>query len=169
VRAILTSPDFFSDEAYLANVKSPVEYVMGTLKQLAPGTTNLSTLPDVLQDMGQELFNPPTVFGWDGGLSWINSTTMLARMNYAGNLSQARGSAGVNPAAILTQNRLTTPEEIVAYFAQTLGALPYSDAARAELAGYIKQTTGNSAADATDTKVRGVLHLMLGTAEYQLA
>jgi uncharacterized protein (DUF1800 family) len=169
VRAILTSPAFFSEEAYLARVKSPVEFVIGSLKQLAPSATNLGHLPEEMARMGQELFNPPTVFGWDGGLEWVNSTTMLARMNYANTLSQSRGSAGINPATILSQNRLTSPELIVSFFAQALGAIPYSAGVRADLAGYITQTTGNSSADSMDTKVRGLVHLMLGTAEYQLA
>lgn len=169
VRAIVTSPYFFSEEAYLAKVKSPVEFVIGALKHLAPNTTNLTSLPNELRLMGQELFNPPTVFGWAGGLSWINSTTMLARMNFAGTLSQTRGSNGINPAQILSQNRLNSPDQVIHYFAQALGALPFSPNVRADLAGYITQTTGNSAADSMDTKVRGVIHLMLGTAEYQLA
>jgi uncharacterized protein (DUF1800 family) len=169
VRAILTSPEFFSEQAYLARVKSPVEFVIGTLKQIAPNTTNLGALPEELARMGQELFNPPTVFGWDGGMEWINSTTMLARMNYANTLSQARGSAGINPSQILSQNGLTSPEKMVDFFARALGPLPYSVDVRADLAGYITQSTGNASADSLDTKVRGLIHLMLGTAEYQLA
>jgi len=169
VRAILTSPEFFSEKAYLAKVKSPAEYVIGTLKQISPNATNLSALPEEMARMGQELFNPPTVFGWDGGMEWINSTTMLARMNFARAISEGRGSGGINPSAILSQNRLTTPAQIVDYFAQALGPLPFSADVRADLAGYITQTTGNSSADSMDTKVRGVIHLILGTAEYQLA
>jgi len=169
VRAILTHPEFFSERAYLAKIKSPVEYVIGTLKQASPNATNLSALPEELARMGQELFNPPTVFGWDGGMEWINSTTMLARMNYANALSQTRGSAGIDTSRILSSNRLTSPEQIVSFFTQTLGPLPYSSGVQAELVGHLTQTTGNSKADAIDTKVRGLIHLILGTAEYQLA
>ena len=31
--------------------------------------------------MGQSLFYPPSVKGWDGGRSWINASTVLARAN----------------------------------------------------------------------------------------
>jgi uncharacterized protein (DUF1800 family) len=167
VRAIIKGADFFSEEAYLAKVKSPVEFVLGTLKQVSPRATNLSGLPDELARMGQELFNPPTVFGWDGGIEWINSTTMLARMNYANILSQGRGSSGIDTAAILSQN--PTAEGIVDFLAGALGPLPYSAGVRADLVGYLNQMTGNSSADSKDTKVRGLIHLMLGSAEYQLA
>jgi uncharacterized protein (DUF1800 family) len=168
VRAILTSDLFWSDEAYLAKVKSPVEFVIGALKQISPDA-NITTVPAETVKMGQELFNPPTVKGWDGGASWINSTTMLARMNFANNLALARGSTGVNPAAIVSQNGLKSPEQIVDFLSQSLGPLPLDGGARADLVGYYNQTTGNTTADSMDTKVRGLLHLLMGTAEYQLA
>jgi uncharacterized protein (DUF1800 family) len=168
VRAILTSDLFWSEEAYLAKVKSPVEFVIGALKQISPDA-NITSVQAETVKMGQELFNPPTVKGWDGGASWINSTTMLARMNFANNLALARGSAGVNPAAIVSQNGLESPEQIVDFLSQSLGPLPLDGGARADLVGYYNQTTGNTTADSLDTKVRGVLHLLMGTAEYQLA
>jgi uncharacterized protein (DUF1800 family) len=168
VRALLTSTLFSSDDGYLAKVKSPVEFVIGALKQLSP-EASIATLPAETARMGQELFNPPTVKGWDGGTTWINSTTMLARMNFANNLVLARGSTGVNPAAIVSQNGLKSPEQIVDFLVRSLGPLPLDSGARADLVGYYNQTTGNATADSMDTKVRGLLHLLLGTAEYQLA
>jgi uncharacterized protein (DUF1800 family) len=168
VRALFTSPLFFSDDAYLAKVKSPVEYAIGALKQIAP-EASVVNLPADLKRMGQELFNPPSVKGWDGGLSWMNSTTMLARMNFANNLSNSTGANGINPRQMVAQNQLTTPEKIVDFVAQSLGPLPFSSGARADLLGYYNQVTGNTTADSQDTKVRGLLHLVMGTAEYQLA
>jgi uncharacterized protein (DUF1800 family) len=168
VRAILTSDLFWSEEAYLSKVKSPVEFVIGALKQISPDASITSVQAETVK-MGQELFNPPTVKGWDGGASWINSTTMLARMNFANNLALARGSTGVNPAAIVSQNGLKSPEQIVDFLSQSLGPLPLDGDARADLVGYYNLTTGNTTADSMDTKVRGLLHLLMGTAEYQLA
>jgi uncharacterized protein (DUF1800 family) len=168
VRALLTSDLFWSEEAYLAKVKSPVEFVIGALKQISPDA-NITSVQAETVKMGQELFNPPTVKGWDGGASWINSTTMLARMNFANNLALARGSTGVNPAAIVSQNGLKSPEQIVDFLSQSLGPLPLDGDARADLVGYYNLTTGNTTADSMDTKVRGLLHLLMGTAEYQLA
>jgi uncharacterized protein (DUF1800 family) len=168
VRAILTSDLFWSEEAYLAKVKSPVEFVIGALKQISPDA-NIASVSAETVKMGQELFNPPTVKGWDGGASWINSATMLARMNFVNNLALTRGSTGVNPAAIVSQNGLKSPEQIVDFLAQSLGPLPLDGGARADLVGYYNQTTGNTTADSMDTKVRGLLHLLMGTAEYQLA
>src|SRR5215471_9965179 len=40
------------------------------------------------RNLGQELFAPPNVKGWDGGLSWITTNTLLARYNQAATLLQ---------------------------------------------------------------------------------
>jgi hypothetical protein len=34
--------------------------------------------------LGQELLLPPNVKGWDGGLSWITTSNLLNRYNFAG-------------------------------------------------------------------------------------
>src|SRR5205085_1790823 len=47
-----------------------------------------------------DLFNPPTVKGWDADRSWINTATMLARMNFAGALTDTR-TGGLAALALL--------------------------------------------------------------------
>src|SRR5207249_3922366 len=120
VEAILKHPAFTSDEAYLAQVKSPVEFVVGTLRAL-PGSFNPFALPAMLRQMGQELFNPPSVKGWDGGMDWISTTTLLARVNFANAITSARGAgtgkqnlgAGINTSALLGGSSATTAAELV--------------------------------------------------------
>jgi uncharacterized protein (DUF1800 family) len=111
VRAILRSPEFSSDEAYHALVKSPPEHVIGSLKSL--GIADASpTLVNALNRMGMILFNPPSVAGWAWGPAWINTATLLERMNAANTLLQSAGKAndgnslvarfgGPSPAAIV--------------------------------------------------------------------
>ena len=70
VRAILTGPEFSSDEAYHAIVKSPIEYLVGTLKTIGIIEYARDAAPQ-LQRMGMALFNPPDVSGWDWGTDWI--------------------------------------------------------------------------------------------------
>ena len=79
LRALLTSDAFYAPGSRAALIKSPVELVVGTLRQF-----NFSTgepLPFVLgvSLLGQNLFAPPNVKGWPGGEMWINSTTLLGR------------------------------------------------------------------------------------------
>jgi len=81
VSTLLRSKVFFSDRAYRALVKSPVEFVVGThqlfsIKDVTPESVG------ALNRMGQVPFHPPSVKGWDGGATWLNSQTVLARENF---------------------------------------------------------------------------------------
>src|SRR5262249_44906885 len=80
--AILRSNVFYSDRAYRALVKSPTEFVVGTLKLFGVQQVDPPVLA-AMSRMGQRLFYPPNVKGWDGGEAWINSATLLARENFA--------------------------------------------------------------------------------------
>jgi uncharacterized protein (DUF1800 family) len=85
LRTILVSRLFFSNHAYRRRVKSPVEYVVGLTRTLdVQNSVGLSTaLAVTLESMGQKLFAPPNVKGWDGGRAWLNSATLVARHNVA--------------------------------------------------------------------------------------
>jgi hypothetical protein len=85
VLRVLFLSDFFK-EARFAKIKSPAEVVVGLLRLAggnefpAPGIGNLAKQPTY---MGQELLNPPSVEGWHTGAEWINSGTLMKRVNFA--------------------------------------------------------------------------------------
>ena len=79
---LLRSNVFYSARAYRALVKSPVEFVVGTYRLFGVPNVDDSALAS-LRRMGQILFHPPSVKGWDGGIAWLNSGTLLARENFA--------------------------------------------------------------------------------------
>jgi len=81
VQAILLSDEFRSSDAYLAQVKSPVEFVATALRSTRATAGQDSTL-DSLSYMGQTLLDPPTVFGWPSGMGWIDSTSVFERYNF---------------------------------------------------------------------------------------
>ncbi len=83
VRRLLTSQLFFSDRTIGHQIRSPVDLVIGLLRTLE-GSTNTYSLGDDLNELGQGLFYPPNVKGWDGGRAWINSSTLLGRANVIG-------------------------------------------------------------------------------------
>jgi len=85
VRTILSSDLFFSDANIATRISSPVEFLIGTVRSLElfeppPSTLILAEWCDRL---GQNLFYPPNVGGWDGGRSWLTSRTIVARSNFA--------------------------------------------------------------------------------------
>lgn len=85
---LLRSNVFHSPRAYRALVKSPVEFVVGAQRMLGVAQVGMPTMR-ALRAMGQTLLYPPNVKGWDGGVAWINSQTMLARENFASALTAA--------------------------------------------------------------------------------
>ena len=84
---IFRSNAFNSERAYRALVKSPVELVVGTFKLYGFTKVEPPVLA-VMNRMGQRLFFPPNVKGWDGGEAWLNSGTMLTRENFSSAVAQ---------------------------------------------------------------------------------
>jgi uncharacterized protein (DUF1800 family) len=168
---ILRSNLFYSDRAYRALVKSPVEFVVGThqlfgISQVAP--VELATL----RSMGQILFYPPNVKGWDGGASWINSQTVLTRENFANAVVQnpaMMSSAAWLSGALRTMN----PHLVAKTLTDTMLQGDVSPAATAQLVSYLSGT-GQSALsqlslENADERVRTAAYLTMATPAYQLA
>jgi uncharacterized protein (DUF1800 family) len=84
LKAILTSPEFNSRAAFRTKVKSPFELVASSLRTLSAETDGGAPLMGLIMRMGQPLFQyqAPTGFP-DRGSSWINTGTLLARMNFS--------------------------------------------------------------------------------------
>ncbi len=96
VATIFRSNVFYSPRAYRALPKSPVEFVVGTLRFMNVAAIPKDT-PYWLQRMGQDLLSPPSVKGWDGGPTWINTSTLLARLNYVNRIVKAAPPRAVAP------------------------------------------------------------------------
>jgi len=85
LRRILTHPLIFESLGEPNLIKPPVVYAAGMMKALGVGVT--SELPyDLLDDMGQLPYFPPTVAGWEGGTAWLNTNTALSRFQLANKL-----------------------------------------------------------------------------------
>ncbi len=82
LRRMLGSNLFFSPPARRQKIKGPVELAVGLLRSLE-GMASTSQLADDLAALGQAVFQPPTVKGWDGGREWITSATVLGRIDLA--------------------------------------------------------------------------------------
>jgi uncharacterized protein (DUF1800 family) len=80
VRKILSSKLMLSNWSIGKKVRSPIDFMIESMRSLQM-TTNLDRLSKGLEGIGQALFNPPNVKGWDGGRSWINSSTLIGRSN----------------------------------------------------------------------------------------
>jgi uncharacterized protein (DUF1800 family) len=184
---ILTSNEFYSEKAFNALVKSPVEFVVNTVRalkaQLNPIGRDTAPARDLIQPMsvqGQVLFNPPSVKGWDGGLDWINTSTLLNRYNFSNTLASNRtgGRAGlgtmINPQTLLAGTNLKKSKEVVDYFLKLLGLYDVDAATKKSLKKYLEQNDNGAKGEfkldepTIDKKVRGLIHLILSLPDYQL-
>ena len=101
LRALLTSDAFYAPQHRATLVKSPVDLVVGTLRQFQFATGDVQPFALVVAQLGQNLFSPPNVKGWPGGEAWINSTTLLARKQFLDRLFRAED---MRPAIAMVAN-----------------------------------------------------------------
>jgi uncharacterized protein (DUF1800 family) len=90
LRSLLVSDAFYAPENRAVLVKSPVELVVGTLRQFRFETGDAVPFALATRQLGQDLFGPPNVKGWPGGDAWINSTSLLARKQFLERLFRAQ-------------------------------------------------------------------------------
>ncbi len=81
LRKLLLSQHFYDPSVMGDKIKSPIELLVGAIRTLNVPTRNVTTLSSAMDMMGQSVFMPPSVKGWDGGRSWINTSTMFIRQN----------------------------------------------------------------------------------------
>lgn len=115
LREIFNSPAFWADENRAGLIKSPVDWVVGTIIANENLAAEMATQPlplaMALRNLGQDLFSPPNVKGWPGGEAWINSSTLLARKQFAERLQRLeRRMPGDGVPAVTTTVDLLSPE-----------------------------------------------------------
>jgi hypothetical protein len=155
VGIILRSRQFYSRAAYRQRIKSPVEFSAGLIRTLEVPRENVSLLALAVacERQGQELFYPPTVKGWDGGRTWITSTTVLERGNWVADVIWGNPELGLRP----YEPRVKSVENFLELLLQ--GDL---DAQACEV---VLRTGADGKADS----LRKALQLITHCSEYQLA
>ena len=173
LRDIFLGPEFLSPRAFHAQVKQPVDLVIGSLKALNIGTVSLDAT-QALRRMGQDLLNPPDVSGWQGGAAWINSTTLFERFNWGNKLADERDGQQTYYTDIPGQVQargIGSPEALVDYYLGLLVDRDMTPEARQALLDYLAAGGQPSFEDTgwLDMKARGLVHLTLAAPTYQLA
>lgn len=82
---LFRDPDFYRAQVVGTRIAGPIDFIVGSSRRL--GVRTPPAIPVAASALlGQQLFNPPNVKGWDGGRAWISTSTMLQRGNLAGML-----------------------------------------------------------------------------------
>ena len=185
MRRLLLSYAFWSPANYRRRIKSPAEFVVGTLRQLGVGerlreaslnrgagqrliANYLRLASQWTRRIGQSLLYPPDVAGWEWGTAWISSTTMLERMQFAEFLLPERGLFGFRNLIELIGSGITTTEQLVERLEQILD-IKLEPSTRAKLKGYLEANGGVAVAGNRRREVlQGALQIVLASSEFQM-
>ncbi len=163
VETILRSRAFFSPTAARSVVKSPVEFAVGALRALGL-RADAKALGAFLREMGQSLFEPPNVTGWEGGRAWVGAASVLARNRFAAELTGAeKGRLGcsLDPDAFFPSSVRRSPEEAVGF---ALDAILQGDVPRSVRDRLVASARNGNA----DEAGRRLVHAILSLPEYQM-
>jgi uncharacterized protein (DUF1800 family) len=183
VATMLRSNLFFSVQTYRGRVKAPVDFALGIVRALE-GRVGTIALAEALEQLGQNLFYPPSVKGWDGGPNWINGQTLLFRQNLALALTSTedgRFGRRTDPALLVRVHGRQSHQENVDFFLRLFLEDEVPAETRSRLLHYLHQTHEYlhqthkqtyppywTKEDITDHGIRSVCHLVLTLPEFQL-
>lgn len=170
---IFRSAAFYSPKVIHHQIKSPVQWIMQTTKMLEIPLPDARVLENSLAALGQTLFAPPNVKGWDGGRAWISASTLLYRYNLAVYLLSGKarvlGGGGTKTAAIPLDKIAPTedrndPDRLVDHLSYRIFNFPTPAKEKAAYKAFIQKTP----VPYTDASVRDLMQVMMSTPEYQL-
>jgi uncharacterized protein (DUF1800 family) len=185
LQELFCSAEFYADRVMRSQIKSPVQFLVQTTRMLEAPLPPPAVAQNGMRQMGQILFAPPNVKGWDGGKSWISTSTLLFRYNFANYLINgdamrpangngktpgfgrpAMAAQGSRPPIDLTKlapaELREKPHELVKFLSSRLFD------GRTDDADTFVQYLEARKPDTSDATMRGLLHLMMSTPQFQL-
>jgi hypothetical protein len=159
--------------------------VLGVVRMVGVGRTGLITvnpysLLGTLELMGQLLYAPPNVKGWEAGKAWLNTATVLARHNFAHSMLNGMGDLNenakkynlqtflpaVDPLVFMRSQELIEPDKIVDLYANLLLPRDFRADVRSKLIAHIESERPET--EAFEQRCRDAVFVILTLPEYQL-
>ncbi|MFN0205275.1 MAG: DUF1800 domain-containing protein [Planctomycetota bacterium] len=197
IEAIFRDPEFFAEENVRSIIKSPADFVVSSIRTLGVRLPIRNLLP-YMKRMGQSLFAPPSVKGWEGGAAWLTSSALFERNNFAMFLASTRGmpeEPRYDPAEWIQGRAFEDAGDFLNQFAFDILHIPPSAETRAALLQYLRPERDAKAGQgmmsmgqdkvneaslksaggfryeprAFEIKARGAARLLLSSPEFQLA
>jgi uncharacterized protein (DUF1800 family) len=188
LREMFLSEEFYAAGVIGTQVKSPVQWLVNSVRLLQRDLPPPLMATNALRQLGQDLFAPPNVKGWDGGLTWITTNNLINRYNYSTYLVMGRNAlplvaTDANRSRRIQErlermNRVTPPvsvDELVTPADRVNGAALISALERRFVTGSLRgrqalalQECVKSGKATEDQTVLNALRLVLATPEFQL-
>ncbi|HEX4349927.1 MAG TPA: DUF1800 domain-containing protein, partial [Verrucomicrobiae bacterium] len=190
LKTMFRSEEFYSPDIVRNQVKSPVQWLVGSVRVLQSDLPPPLVSWGITRQLGQDLFAPPNVKGWDGGVTWITTNTLLTRYNDAQSLVEGtvppltagdfggKGAGngqkamkalqrlrvgGVNLDKILTPEERDNNQNIIASLQNRLFQTNLKKDQQQDLQDFLDSKTKMSDAD-----ILTAIRLMMSTPEYQV-
>jgi uncharacterized protein (DUF1800 family) len=187
LRSLFSSEEFYADAVMHSQVKSPVQWLVNSVRLLQRDMPPPVVSSQMIKSLGQDLLLPPNVKGWDGGLSWITTNTLLARYNQAAILVMGQGNLGatgdkgrqkkiaeranqmanqLRPADIsniISDDDRRDKNAVIAKLEKRFIQGQLTDKHRQVLRDYLEPRT-----DLEDQDIRHAVRLLMSTPEYQI-
>jgi uncharacterized protein (DUF1800 family) len=164
LRQLFISSAFRNPDNFFQRYSWPVEFVVRAIKETGWTGFSVNSAITPLANMGQHLFEPPDVNGWEHGPGWISTSSMLTRMNFAASLAQNQRFVLARDAQPYRGN----PDRVLEYMLSRFQNIGFNANATAAMADYLRSGAPWSGSDAQlQQKVPGLTRLIVGSGEYQ--
>ena len=162
---ILRSAWFHDTASLYARYAWPAEFVVRAVKEAGWQGFSIDNARTPMTNMGQTLFEPPDVNGWELGAGWISTGSMLSRMNFASTLA---ANQRFNLARAVPSAARSTPDRLVNAMLDRFSPAAYTEGPYNALVAYVASGASWTGSDAQVTlKTPSVARLIMGSAEYQ--
>ncbi len=179
LRTLFNSDFFKAEQVRYAKIKSPVELVVGLMRLVDDYTSpkpKLHLIATACTRMGQELYNPPSVEGWHVGSEWLDSGSLIERVNFAAEQVADVTKPGVRRIVerLMAMGPRLSPEGLVDNCLELAGPVRLAPAKRDSLITYVQRRGEVLCGDEEErqefvSRVAGLLRLIVAEPEFQFA
>jgi uncharacterized protein (DUF1800 family) len=166
LREVFQSAQFRDPANFFQRYSWPLEYVTRAIKETGWQGFSVNSALTPLTNMGQQMYEPPDVNGWETGPGWFSTSSMLSRMNFSATLAQNQRFNLARDAQPYRQS----PDRVLEYMIGRFPGMGFNANATTAMLEYLRSGTGATwtGTDAQlQQKVPGLTRLIVGAGEYQ--
>ncbi|MFA5909070.1 MAG: DUF1800 domain-containing protein [Vicinamibacterales bacterium] len=163
LRTLFQSSQFRDPANFFQRYSWPIEYVVRAIKETGWAGFTVNSAMNPLSNMGQQLYEPPDVNGWETGPGWISTSSMLSRMNFSAALAQNQRFNLARDAQPYRQS----PDRVLEYMLARFPTIGFTSTATVAMSEYLRSTAWTGTDAQLQQRVPGLTRLIVGSGEYQ--